>query len=86
MKKEGLSARAIGAAFKERYGFRPPSSTMSTFYNRKNIDRYERYVLESTMSHAEFVHNDQQRPAIMQDMEHALIGMFDKAINNVFCT
>ena len=55
---------------------------MSTFYNRKNMNRYERYALESTMSYAEFVHNDQQRPAIMRDMEHALIGMFNKAINN----
>ena len=40
LKKAGLSARANGTAFKERYGFRPTPSTMSTFYNRRNMERY----------------------------------------------
>ena len=39
LKKDGLSARAIVAAFRERYGFRPTSSTLSTFYKRKNLER-----------------------------------------------
>ena len=44
LKKEWKSARVIMDAFKDRYGFKPASNILNTFYKKGNMLRYERYI------------------------------------------
>ena len=85
LKKEGKEPSEIIKRFKEKYGVEVKPSTMSTWYNDKNMATHEQMVSRNTsMASVETHVNPRQRPTIMKDMEFALVAMIKKA-NNIGC-
>ena len=85
LKKEGKEPSEIIKRFKEKYGVEVKPSTMSTWYNDKNMATHEQMASRNTsMAHVETHVNPRQRPTIMKDMEFALVAMINKA-NNIGC-
>ena len=76
LKESGKSQKEIGTLLKEKYDLDLRSSTLSTFYNQTNMDRYKkeghRYSL---MASGETSINKIQRPTILLDMEFGLVSM-----------
>ena len=86
LKNEGKKPCEIIKRFKDRYGVVVKASTMSTWYNDKNMETHEQRVSRNTsMASVETHVNPGQRPTIMLDMEFALLGMIKKA-NNIGTT
>ena len=82
LKNEGKKPCEIKKRFKDRYGVVVKASTMSTWYNEKNMETHEQRVSRNTsMASVETHVNPSQRPTIMIDMEFALVGMIKKANN-----
>ena len=82
IRKEGKQPHEILKIFKERYGVVPKPSTLSTWYNKKNMELYEQRGPRSTsMARVETHVNPLQRPTILIDMEFALVSMLKKASN-----
>ena len=85
LKIEGKEPSEIIKIFKERYDVVVKASTLSTWYNAKNMATHEQRVSRNTsMASVETHVNPSQRPTIMKDMEFALVGMIKKA-NNIGC-
>ena len=82
LKNEGKKPREIIKIFKDRYDVVVKASTMSTWYNHKNMETHEQRVsINTSMDYVETHVNPGQRPTIMLDMEFALLGMIKKANN-----
>ena len=82
LKKSGKKLKEILRLFKEKYGLEPKRSTLATFYNPDNMERYEKIGSRDTsMASVETHINKTQRPTIMSDMEFALLSMLKKEIN-----
>ena len=82
LKKEGKEPHEIMKIFKEKYGVEPSPSTLSTWYNTRNMAKHEqRGPRSSSMAKVETHVNPTQRPTILIDMEFALVSMLKKASN-----
>ena len=85
LKKEGKEPKEIIKSFKEKYGLEPKPSTMSTWYNEKNMAMHELMASRNTsMASVETHFNPRQRPTILKDMEFALVAMINKT-NYIGC-
>ena len=79
LKNEGKKPCEIIKIFKDRYGVVVKASTMSTWYNDKNMETHEQRVSTNTsMAHVETHVNPRQRATILLDTEYALLGMIKK--------
>ena len=79
LKKEGKEPKEIIKSFKEKYGLEPKPSTMSTWYNEKNMAMHELMASRNTsMASVETHVNPAQRATILLDTEYALLGMIKK--------
>ena len=82
MKKSGKSPKEIGTLLKEEYGLDLQSSTLSTFYNKKNMKKYKKECHRySLMASGETSINKIQRPAILLFMEFVLVSMVKDSFN-----
>ena len=82
LKTLGKKPKEIATLFEKRYGVRPISSTLSSFYKKENLERYEKLGhRETVMASVETSINKTQRPTIMIDMEFALLCMLKKSLN-----
>ena len=79
LKKEGKEPSEIIKRFKEKYGVEVKPSTMSTWYNDKNMATHEQMVSRNTCMDSVETHvNPAQRATILLDTEYALLGMIKK--------
>ena len=79
LKNEGKKPCEIIKIFKDRYGVVVKASTMSTWYNDKNMETHEQRVsINTSMDSVETHVNPAQRATILLDTEYALLGMIKK--------
>ena len=79
LKREGTEPCEIKKRFKDRYGVDVKASTMSTWYNEKNMQTHEQRVsINTSMDSVETHVNPGQRATILLDTEYALLGMIKK--------
>ena len=79
LKREGTEPCEIKKRFKDRYGVVVKASTMSTWYNDKNMETHEQRVsINTSMDSVETHVNPAQRATILLDTEYALLGMIKK--------
>ena len=79
LKREGTEPCEIKKRFKDRYGVDVKASTMSTWYNEKNMQTHEQRVsINTSMDSVETHVNPGQRAPILLDTEYALLGMIKK--------
>ena len=79
LKNEGKKPCEIIKRFKDRYGVVVKASTMSTWYNDKNMETHEQRVsINTSMDSVETHVNPAQRATILLDTEYALLGMIKK--------
>ena len=82
LKESGKSPKEIGTLLKEKYGLDLQSSTLSTFYNKKNMKKYKKECHRySLMASGETSINKIQRPTILLDMEFVLVSMVKDSFN-----
>ena len=82
LKREGKRVQDIKKAFEEKFGLSIQSSTLATFYNEKNMERYRDYGQKDTrMASVETSINKTQRPTIIVDMEFALVSRVQESSN-----
>ena len=82
LKRGGTEPCEIKKRLKDRYGVVVKASTMSTWYNERNMQTHEQRVsINTSMDSVETHVNPRQRPTIMKDMEFALVAMINKANN-----
>jgi len=79
LKRGGTEPCEIKKRFKDRYGVDVKASTMSTWYNEKNMQTHEQRVsINTSMDSVETHVNPGQRAPILLDTEYALLGMIKK--------
>ena len=79
LKNEGKKPCEIIKRFTDRYGVVVKASTMSTWYNEKNMQTHEQRVsINTSMDSVETHVNPAQRATILLDTEYALLGMIKK--------